>query len=103
MGGENDGLFYAWANTWLSDTFQDWNISDLLPAITTPSLIMQGVQDQYATAQHAHDIVSGIGSNASLALIEGCGHTPHKESEEKVLQEMAAFLGRLIKKQSSPS
>ncbi len=41
--------FYGWNDIWLDPGFRDWNIEDRLPAIDCPTLLIQGVDDEYGT------------------------------------------------------
>ena len=91
-GEKTDTLFYAWADTWLSPHFADWEINSLLPKIEAPCLLLQGKEDQYASAQHLFNMASQIGSNAEAILIENCGHTPHLQAKKKTLQLMSDFI-----------
>ena len=44
-----DGAFRGWNDVWLSPAFRSWDITDRLPTITAPVLIVQGVDDPYGT------------------------------------------------------
>ena len=88
-GEKTDTLFRAWADTWLSDWFQSWNIEYLLPSITCPMLVMQGREDQYGTERQVASIVSGTSGRATSALLDNCGHSPHLETPETVLAIMS--------------
>lgn len=94
-GDKTDALFYAWAETWLSADFADWEIDSLLPQIQAPSLLLQGENDPYASQQHLLDIARHMGSNARAVLIENCGHMPHLQAKEKTLQLMVDFILQL--------
>lgn len=92
-GDKTDWVFHSWARTWLSEPFRTWNIEYALPAIEVPALIMQGREDQYATEAQVAAIVDKT-PQAEAALIDHCGHTPHREQTEIVLAQMSAFIGR---------
>lgn len=94
---KTDDLFYAWANTWLSPSFRDWNIADLLPQIECPVLLLQGKEDEYATESHLWEIAAKIGENATAKLLEDCGHSPHWSQTEKVLGEIEGFVRTVVK------
>jgi pimeloyl-ACP methyl ester carboxylesterase len=48
--GDNvDGAFWGWCDAWLSPPFRDWNVEDVLPAVTCPVLVIQGEDDHYGT------------------------------------------------------
>ncbi len=94
-GDKTQTLFKAWADTWLSHGFGYWNIEYLLPSIACPALVMQGSADQYGTAAQVDAIVAQA-LRAVPAIIEQCGHTPHQEQPQAVLELMRVFLeGRI--------
>ncbi|MDD2920726.1 MAG: alpha/beta hydrolase [Anaerolineales bacterium] len=90
-GEKTDVIFKAWSETWLTDWFGHWNIEYLLPSIECPVLAMQGMDDQYGTVAQVEAIASKA-LNAQKALIENCGHSPHQERADVVLQLMKDFL-----------
>jgi len=91
-GDKTDTIFSAWADTWRSEWFARWNIEDLLPSIACPVLAIQGADDKYGTARQVDSIVSKSSGVAVPMLVEDCGHAPHQEQPEKVLQAMADFI-----------
>lgn len=76
-------LFFAWANIWCDEGFNDWNI---VPEIGSelPGLFIQGADDQYGTAQQLELIESKF-PNGRSQLIKACGHHPHLEQTQHVL------------------
>ena len=46
--------FFSWCDIWLSKKFVDWNITNLLPCITAPILVIQGKEDQYGTLKQVN-------------------------------------------------
>ena len=48
-GDKTETLFYAWANSWLSESFRSWNIFSEIQGICCPVLAIQGKEDQYGT------------------------------------------------------
>lgn len=91
-GEKASQLFQYWSNTWLSPSFRNWNIEEILPKITCPSLIIQGAKDEYATLEHLQKIQKGIGENSKTVVLEKCGHFPHKEKEQEVLKIIGKFI-----------
>ena len=91
-GEKTQRLFNAWADTWRSPWFRSWEITDLLPAIDSPLLVIQGKNDAYATKAQVDAIVSGVSGPAEPLLLDDCGHTPHREAPKAVLRAMAAFI-----------
>lgn len=91
-GDKTETLFDAWAYTWLDADFRDWSLEGLLPRITCPALILQGSEDEYGSEEQLKRIVAGIGPAAEAFRVEQCGHIPHRQAEEAVLEKMAAFI-----------
>jgi len=85
-------LFWAWADTWLDPGFRDWNVESYLPQVTSPLLAIQGEDDEYATRAQVDAIVGQVSGAAQPLLVPRCGHTPHRDARDVVLQEMAAFI-----------
>ncbi|MCO6477458.1 MAG: alpha/beta hydrolase [Phaeodactylibacter sp.] len=102
-GDKTEALFDAWADTWLDEHFRGWSMEGLLPRITCPSLIIQGSEDQYGSEEQARRIAGGIGRSAETLLVKRCGHTPHRQAEEFVLDKMAAFIEETLRASTGPA
>lgn len=94
-GDKTETVFRAWADTWLSDWFAEWNIESHLPDITCPTLVLQGAEDKYGTVRQVEAIVSQVAGTASRQILPGCGHTPHHEQPELVLDLIGNFVNAL--------
>ncbi|MEE4137726.1 MAG: alpha/beta hydrolase, partial [Desulforhopalus sp.] len=94
-GDKTERTFFAWTTTWLSEEFRQWSLLGLLPLIHCPLLAIQGREDQYGTSRQA-EIIAESAPQAQTALLDACGHTPHREQEERVLPLMAEFIGREV-------
>jgi pimeloyl-ACP methyl ester carboxylesterase len=93
-GAKARNLFFAWSDTWLSESFQNWNIEDCLDRITCPALVMQGCEDPYGSERQVQSIVAGIGPQSSAVLMPG-GHALHRDTPENVSGAIAGFLKTL--------
>jgi pimeloyl-ACP methyl ester carboxylesterase len=91
-GGNIDRLFDSWTRTWLSDEFRTWNIEACLPAITCPTLVVQGADDEYGTSRQVDAIRGGVSGPVSSLLLDACGHSPHVDQREKVVDAAVTFL-----------
>lgn len=91
-----DRMFRAWADTWLSAEFRDWNIEEYLPHITCPVLVMQGERDEYGTRAQVEAIMKQVAGPVKGLLMPDCGHVPHHQARERVLAEMTQFINSLI-------
>jgi len=90
-GDKTDRVFHGWADTWLSSDFRDWNIEEFLPGVCCPVLVIQGINDRYGTTAQVKAIERQVGGPAKPLLIP-CGHIPHAEAREEVLEAMAGFV-----------
>lgn len=96
-GDKTEAVFMAWAKTWLSPEFQLWNIESYLPRIKCPVFVIQGANDEYGSLAQVNGILNQVPANAEKLIIPFTGHTPHKESPEKVQKHSATFINQLIK------
>lgn len=82
----------AWIETWLSEGFRDWNLDQALGRVTCPTLAIHGEQDEYGSIAHPQRIVTLTQGAAELSMLPGCGHVPHREHSDVVLERVRAFL-----------
>ncbi|GAA5187004.1 alpha/beta hydrolase [Acinetobacter kookii] len=85
----------AWTETWLAPAFKDWNLSQVLPQVQCPSLIIHGEQDEYGTLAQPRQIFAGVKGAAELQILEDLHHMPHKEQPELVLALISEFLAEI--------
>jgi pimeloyl-ACP methyl ester carboxylesterase len=90
-----DATFRGWADLWLLPGFWAWNIERMLPGICCPMLVIQGEKDQYGTAAQLEAIARGASGPVETRMLAGCGHAPHAEQPEIVLEAMEGFIGAL--------
>ncbi len=96
-GDKTEEIFNAWSSTWLSDWFRSWNIEYLLPSINVPLLVIQGKADQYGTTEQVNSITSKSSGEAHTLLIDSCGHSPHQDSPDVVINTITKFIDRVEK------
>ena len=85
-------IFNAWHETWLAPTFQDWNIENDLIQITCPVCVIQGKNDEYGTIEQVHKIQNAVKGFCGINIIEDCGHFPHIEKRDAVLNMAQDFI-----------
>ena len=90
-----DATFRGWADVWLHPGFRAWNIEPLLAGIQCPVLVIQGEDDQYGTLAQVEAIQRGTRGLVQALMLQGCGHAPHAERPEEVLDVMARFIAAL--------
>lgn len=92
-GKQAQQVFDNWYTGWTALGGQAWDMRPLLGKISCPTLVVQGVQDEHATPQHAQDIAAAI-PGAELWLLEGARHMLPQENaavfNPRLLQFLAA-------------
>lgn len=94
-GANTDTAFFGWNDTWQTDAYARWTIEDVLPGVTVPALILQGVGDQYGTEAQVDAIVAGVSGPVEKLMVPECGHVPHFEQRGSVLDAIARFVKAL--------
>jgi pimeloyl-ACP methyl ester carboxylesterase len=83
--------FRLWNDIWLAPEFRSWNIEDVLPGVTAPTLVIQGEHDQYGTLAQVDAIERGVQGPVQRAVLDA-RHAPHLEAPEATLHAAAEFL-----------
>jgi pimeloyl-ACP methyl ester carboxylesterase len=94
-GSNAHTLFESWTQVWLSDEFRAWNIEEYLPSVASPTLIIQGRDDEYGTPRQVDAVVAAVAGPTDTLLLEECGHSPHLDQRGAVEAAAAEFLHRL--------
>ncbi len=97
---DGDHTFWRWNDIWLDPRFRDWNIEDVLPGIRAPALLIQGYDDEYGTMDQLDRIAAVLPVTRRLAL-EACGHSPHRDQTQAVLEATRAFLAEFGQPQTA--
>ena len=87
--------FWGWNNIWLDPAFRSWNIEEYLPRIKCPTLVIQGLDDQYGTMAQVGAIQKHSGGPVKVLKLENCAHSPQRDQQEQVLEQIEKFVGRL--------
>jgi pimeloyl-ACP methyl ester carboxylesterase len=91
-GANVDRMFDGWASLWRSPAMSNWNMTDRLPRIVAPLLLIQGEDDEHGSLAQIDAIVAAARGPTETFLIPECGHIPHLERTEMVADRVAAFL-----------
>ena len=87
--------FYLWNDAWLDPRFRHWNIEEYLPSVSAPVLAIQGADDEYGTMAQLRSIRERVKGSCELLELAGCGHSPHRDQPEAVLEALARFIRAL--------
>jgi len=96
-GAQTDAVFFGWHDTWLDPAFRDWSVEHRLPRIRCPVLAIQGVDDAYGSPDQVDRVVRQAGGPARALLLPGCGHAPHRERRETVIDAIARFVADTLR------
>jgi pimeloyl-ACP methyl ester carboxylesterase len=86
-----EATFWGWNDIWLDPRFRSWNIESYVESIRCPVLVIQGEDDEYATAAQVESIVQSV-PGAQGVLLPRCGHSPHSEQPDQTLARIESFL-----------
>jgi len=86
-----DSAFGGWNDAWLDPAFRDWNIEQELDAIRCPLLAIQGLDDEYGTLEQIRGIARRV-PRTELLELPRCGHSPHKDQPEAVIEAVRRSL-----------
>ncbi len=82
----------SWLETWLAPAFAGWSLDQDLARVGCPVLALHGDRDAYGSPQHPERIARLVHGPSRAVILEGCGHVPHREQPQRVLDEVARFL-----------
>jgi pimeloyl-ACP methyl ester carboxylesterase len=86
-----DSAFYGWNDIWLDPAFRGWRIVERLARIRAPLLAIQGHDDHYGTMAQI-DTIAQEARHATLAKLDGCGHSPHRDAPGALNDAIVRFV-----------
>jgi len=90
-----DTVFRRWPEVWLSPGHADWNIEATVARIRCPVLAVQGVEDEYGTMEQI-DRIAGLAPAVDRVKLAACGHSPHRDQPEAVIEATVRFVERAL-------
>ncbi|KVV29331.1 alpha/beta hydrolase [Burkholderia cepacia] len=93
-GDKAEWVLRAWVDTWLSPAFRHWSLDDELPRVQCATLAIHGEDDEYGSDVHPKRIAARVAGPSSYLLLGRCGHMPHRERTDDVLDAVKDFLTR---------
>lgn len=91
-GERTDDVIARWIDTWLRPHFRDFNIEHFLRDIRVPTLVLQGVRDEFGSEAQVRAIAGGVAAASEAHMVPSAAHTPHKEATEATLAITVDFL-----------
>ena len=89
-----DTAFFNWCELWLDPQFEAWNLTAEIPRLQAPTLLIQGVNDHYATLEQLDRIHRGAPASITRAEMHA-GHSPHLEALDETVAAISAFTASL--------
>lgn len=82
----------AWTEVWQLPEFESWSLDEWLVEVTCPVLAIHGDLDEFGSVEFPKRIVSKVKGPSQLAILENCGHVPHRERRSEILALVTSFL-----------
>jgi pimeloyl-ACP methyl ester carboxylesterase len=92
---DTESAFLGWSNIVLNPDFHSWNIEEYVSRIRCPVLAVQGVEDEYATLAHLDAISRLVTAPVERLHLSNCGHSPHRERPDELLNAVSTFIAAL--------
>jgi pimeloyl-ACP methyl ester carboxylesterase len=92
-GEKAEAVFRGWYEGWTDPRNLSWDMRPILRQISCPTLVIQGLEDEHATPQHARDIAAAI-SGAELLLVPEAGHMLPQDFPQVFNPKMLDFLAQ---------
>lgn len=91
--GERAGwVLAAWTDIWLDPDFRTWSLDAFLGKVQCPVLAIHGRGDEYGSSAFPRRITEGVNGPAQMRMLADCGHIPHLEQSDAVIQSVHAFM-----------
>ena len=84
--------FRGWNDIWLDPEFLAWNITEYLPKISCPMLLVQGLDDEYGTLAQLDTVEAAVAGPVERLELDNCRHSPHLDRRQMTLQATTRFI-----------
>ncbi len=91
-----DDAFLGWSKIWLSPKFASWSLGAEVAILASPTLVIQGTDDQYGTLAQIDAITNRAPGPVQRLVLDRCGHSPHRDREEAVIDAIASFAAGVL-------
>ena len=91
-GGKAAWVLRAWTDVWLSPEFSTWSLEDCIRDVVCPVLVIHGDNDEYGSIAFPEFIASKVAGISKMMVLKGCGHMPHMEKTDEVVNAVKLFL-----------
>jgi len=93
-GDKAQWVLEAWTDIWLSDAFSTWSIAPFLGKVLCPVMAIHGDLDEFGSTAFPECISKGVHGLTQMIILENCGHVPHREQQQQIIQLVHSFIKR---------
>jgi pimeloyl-ACP methyl ester carboxylesterase len=90
-GEKTDWVLSSWIDNWLDPAFV-LDLTRHIKRIRCPVLALHGDLDEFGSTDQAKYLCDRVAGSATLHLMKGCGHVPHRDRPAEILETVARFL-----------
>lgn len=94
-GDKAEWVFKAWTETWLAPEFASWNLKSALGCVQCPLLAIHGDRDEYGSLSQPEMICEFTAGPCDEAILLDCGHIPHRDKANEIVELVAKFIEAL--------
>ena len=94
-GDNTQKIFEMWTETWLRPDFIHFDIREELKNIECPTLVIQGIDDEFGTIEQVNGIINNVKGRKEYFLVPDAKHTPYKENKIPTLEKTVEFIDSL--------
>ena len=94
-GDNTQKVFEMWTETWLRPDFIHFDIREELKNIECPTLVIQGIDDEFGTIEQVNGIINNVKGRKEYFLVPDAKHTPYKENKIPTLEKTVEFIDSL--------
>jgi pimeloyl-ACP methyl ester carboxylesterase len=91
---DRDAAFHGWNDVWLDPEFAAWDITEEIPRIQSPLLLIQGERDEYGTMAQLDAIERAATAPVKRVHLD-CGHWPPVERPDETVAAICRWVARL--------
>lgn len=89
-------VLHAWIDTWLAPDFAGWNLDEELRRVRCPVLAIHGDSDEFGSTRHPQRIAELTAGHSTLEILPQCGHVPHREKSDVVVEMVSRWLESIV-------
>ncbi|MDM1524114.1 alpha/beta hydrolase [Empedobacter falsenii] len=94
-GDNTQKVFEMWTETWLRTDFVNFDIREELKNIKCPTLVIQGIDDEFGTMEQVIGIIDNVNGRKENYIVPDAKHTPFRENKVPTFEKTIEFIDTL--------